>query len=66
MSEWMKSYRVSIRFKLSSSGRGIAENKAQGSGTQRAYVPTGDQQASRQATLQHVAGDMSYVETKIE
>ena len=66
MSEWMKSYRVSIRFKLSSSGRGIAENKAQGSGTQRAYVPTGDQQASRQATLQHVAGDMSYVETNIE
>ena len=65
MSEWMKSYRVSLRFKLSSNGRGIAENKAQGSSTQRAYVPTGDQPASRHTTLQRMAGDMSYVETKI-
>ena len=65
MTEWRKSYRVSLRFKLSSNGRDIAENKAQGSSTQRAYVPTGDQPESRHTTLQRMAGDISYEETKI-
>lgn len=62
----MNSYKVPVRFKHGSSGRGAAETKAQGSCPQGAYVLTRDQRASRHTNHQHVASDKSYEETKTE